>query len=111
MAHLNLRDRVIETTIAYVGTEESARSTFAHVQRAIQRGRAGTLKETPMGNGRVLSLDWKPREEMRLNDCELTVKLVSGVALDGERMQDVLVDADGLVLVVDADDGALDENA
>lgn len=110
MAHLNLRDRVIETTIAYVGGEESASSRLAHVQRAVPRGRAGTIKETAMAQGRVLSLDWRPREEMRLNDCELTVKLVSTEAVGAETTRDVLVDADGLVLVVDAGDEAFERN-
>ena len=112
MAHLNLRDRVIETTIAYLGVETSAGATnFAHVKRDLSTGRAGALKETAVAGGRLLSLDWRPRDGAKLNDCELSVKLVSTEgAVDQDSVQRVLVDADGLVLVLESDPEAADQN-
>ncbi|HEX3769404.1 MAG TPA: hypothetical protein VHV30_01005 [Polyangiaceae bacterium] len=113
MAHLNLRDRVIETTIAYVGAEErGGAANLAHVKQNEQRGRAGALGEKAIAGGRVLSLDWRPRDGAKLNDCELSVKLVSADGpVDPAAMQSVLVDADGLVLVLEAAPDATTRNA
>jgi hypothetical protein len=113
MAHLNLRDRVIETTIAYVGSEErGGAANLAHVRQNEERGRAGAVGATPVAGGRVLSLEWRPRGGAKLNDCELAVKLVSAEGpVDAGAMQSVLVDADGLVLVLEADPDATSRNA
>ncbi len=113
MAQLNLRDRVIETTIAYVGSADATgASNFARVESDVQRGRAGALRETPLLGGSLLSLDWRPREAPTLDDCELTVKLVSTTSsVAPEAVQSVLVDADGIVLVLESDDTAAPQNA
>lgn len=112
MAFLNLRDRVIETTIAYLGAESGAGATnFAHITRDRQTGHAGSLQETPVAGGRLLSLDWRPRQGAKLNDCELSVRLVStDGSVDADTVQRVLVDADGLVLVLESDDDAAERN-
>ncbi len=112
MAHLNLSARVIETTIAYVGANESGVVTnFTHVMQHEPRGRAGALEETTVDGGRVLSLQWRPRDATKLNDCDLAVRLVSAEgALDGEAMQRVLVDADGLVLLLESEPDAGERN-
>ncbi len=112
MAHLNLRERVIETTIAYLGAEIGAGATnFAHVRRDQSAGRAGALQETVVGGGRLISLDWRPRDGARLNDCELRVRLVSTEGpVDPAAVQRLLVDADGLVLVLESDVGAAEQN-
>ena len=64
-----------------------------------------------MNGGRLISLDWRPRDGAKLNDCELTVKLLSAEGpVETETMQRVLVDADGLVLVLDAHPESVADN-
>jgi hypothetical protein len=113
MAHLNLRDRVIEATIAYVGAHaRGGAENLAHVRRDPKGGRAGALEErVSEGGTRVLALEWRPRDRAGLNDCEIAVKLVAAEApADPEGVRQVLVDADGLVLMLDADPEAALEN-
>ena len=112
MAQLNLRERVIETTIAYLGAETGAgANNFAHVRRDQTMGRAGALQETMVGGGRLISLDWRPREGARLNDCELSVRLVSTEgSVDPADVQRLVADADGVVLVLESDVGAAEPN-
>lgn len=111
MAHLNLRDRVIETTIAYVGAEPNVgAANLARVLRDVECGRAGALEETVVAGGRLLSLDWRPRNGV-FNDCELKVKLVSaGDGVDADAVQRVLDGADGVVLLLDAHPDASADN-
>ena len=112
MAHLNLRDRIIEATIAYVGgSAGEATANFERVTRDSERGRAGALATKAVGTGQLLSLDWRPRHGARMNDCELSVTLVSaGEGLDAETMDGVLVDADGMVLMLEGTPDAADRN-
>jgi hypothetical protein len=109
MAHLNLRDRVIETTIVYVGAKGPA--NLAHLSKETERGRVTSQREMEVEGARVLAVEWRPRNDARLNDCELAVTLLS-IADDSasSAAQSVLVDADGMVLMLDADVDALDRN-
>ncbi len=112
MANLNLRERVIETTIAYVSAHADGGATnFAHVQQEVTRGKAGALEETALTGGRMLSLEWRPRTGTKLNDCDIRVKLIAPTPTPDGKLEDdavrhVLVDADGFVLVLDADPAA-----
>lgn len=112
MAYLNVRERRIEATIAYVGSELSGKATnFEHVRRDAREGRAGAIEEHPAGKGSILSFDWRPLRIEKFNDCDVMVKLVTTHGLvSADDVQHVLEKADGIVFVADADPAALDRN-
>lgn len=99
MAYLNVRERRLETKIAYLGPALSGRATNFD-----QLG-GGEL------GGDVLALYWKPRETTTFRDCDVRVQLVTsrGEASD-EQVIGLLRDADGVVFVADADPDAQDRN-
>ena len=101
MAYLNVRERRLETKIAYVGAELSGRATN------FERLGGGHLGDD------VLALDWTPRSapNVRFRDCEVRVRLVtSRGAPTGEQMIELLRDADGVVFVADAHPSAESRN-
>ncbi|HVH46641.1 MAG TPA: hypothetical protein VM925_30075 [Labilithrix sp.] len=108
MAYLNVRERRIETKIAYVGPELAGKTTnFAQLQTDIARGRASDVQL----RDDILSLEWRPRRMTRISDCDLAVTLVAPKgALSAERLDTILEDADGVVIVVDAGSSEQDEN-
>ncbi|MBX3198421.1 MAG: hypothetical protein KF894_09845 [Labilithrix sp.] len=108
MAYLNVRERRIETKIAYVGPELAGKTTnLQHLKGGARRARASDLSP----DGDALSLDWRPLEKSRFDDCELTVQLVaSRGSLSTERLDTLLEDSDGVVVVVDAAPTAREEN-
>jgi hypothetical protein len=112
MATLNVRDRVIEAKIAYVGTDLSGQAgPFEQLRRAVPGGRAGALEEQTILGGHLLSFDWRPSGIGPFNDCDVSVKLVGTQGDVGhDEVQRVLFDADGLVLVIDADPAAHESN-
>jgi signal recognition particle receptor subunit beta len=112
MAHLNVRDRLLEAKIAYVGPPLSGKATnFAQLRSEAREGRAGALVETPMGDGRLLAFDWRPGGAQRFDDCDVMVKLVTTHgAVPAKEVERVVADADGLVLVLDADPAAQSRN-
>ena len=87
MAHLNVRDRVLETKIAYVG------ASFASFDVL---GGAEISDET-------LALTWKPVKETTFRDCDVRVRVVAprGEA-SAEQLIALLRDADGVVVDEDA---------
>jgi mutual gliding-motility protein MglA len=107
MAHLNVRDKVIEAKVAYVGAERSGKRTnfmALHAQR-------GAIAETFVGDGAFLALDVTPDEHGRFNDCALVVKLVGQRGVPTASGVATLVeDADGVVVVVDAAASAVEAN-
>lgn len=111
MAYLNVRDRRIETKIAYVGPELAGKATNLHTLTKGVRGRATNVEETITDGGALFSLDWTPLAMPRWRDCELAVKVVAARgALSAERMKALLDDVDGVVVVVDADPEAQAQN-
>lgn len=97
MAYLNVRDRRIEATIAYVGPELAGKSTFERIGDGERSG--GTVT---FGDDGII-LEWRPTQRDRFDDCNLRVKLVAPESgLDTERFDDVLAQADGVVVVVEA---------
>lgn len=97
MAYLNVRDRRIEATIAYVGPELAGKSTFERIGEGERNG--GTVT---FGDDGII-LEWRPTQRDRFDDCHLRVKLVAPESgLDTERFDDVLAQADGVVVVVEA---------
>lgn len=98
MAYLNVRDRRIEATIAYVGPELAGKKT--NFERLGRRDRNdGTVTFDDDG----ITLEWCPAQRDRFEDCDLRVKLVAPESgLDTARLDDVLARADGVVVVVEA---------
>lgn len=96
MAYLNVRDRVIEAKIAYVGSlATEPASTFAALER-IHGSDALT-------SGDALSLD-VVRPTDAVNDCTLRLKLVgTHECSSASTLAGVLDDVDGVVVVVGKD--------
>lgn len=104
MAQLDIRQRRLEATIAYVGTELAGKST--NVAWLLERPQAERL-DAPDD---VLSLAWRgaPSE---FRDCEVTFRVVAPRgAPTKDTVQALLREADGVVLVVDADPDALEKH-
>jgi hypothetical protein len=99
MAYLNVRDRRLETKIAYLGPLHSGRTTNFD---QLGGGEVG---------GDILALFWKPKAETMFRDCGVRVQLVTarGEPTDAQVV-DLLRDADGVVFVADADPAAQDRN-
>lgn len=112
MAYLNVRERVIETKIAYVGAELSGKATnFEHLCRGTREGRASALEHAPVDGGALLSFEWRPNRTAQFNDCDVLVKLTATHgAVSDDQMKQVLDDADGVVFVIDADPIAQEKN-
>lgn len=101
MAQLNVRERRLEATIAYVGPELAGKATNLE--------RLGS----PRSSGDdVLARDWTPSSSpSELGDFEVTVKLVAPRGAPSEaRVRELLREADGVVFVADADPAAHDRN-
>jgi hypothetical protein len=96
---LNLRERAIETTIAYVGAPRAGRATNFERLQTTAHARSSTVSPND-----VRCLEWRPSELGDLGGVELAVRLVAS------DRNDVLADADGVVLVVDSDPSALQRN-
>src|SRR4051794_26054736 len=109
MAYLNVQQRRIETTIAYVGPELAGKATnLRQINDDSSRGRATNVQLT----GDVLSLDWRPLpSDVRFHDCDVAVKVVAPKGtLSTESLDTVLDGVDGVVVVVDAAPSAREEN-
>lgn len=96
LPQLNLRDRVIEVTVAYVGGSPTSARIFDHV---------GVEQETPVPGGVLRSLEWRPRTGTTFNDCELALRLVrTDGDVSPETLRAAVGEIDGIVLVGDAGD-------
>lgn len=105
MAYLNVREKVLEAKIAYVGAEGSGkRTTFTELRK--RRGKS-TSSDVARDDG-TLVLDILPNDAPSFDDCKLAVTLH---ARPGDAaLGDLLVGADGVVVVVDSDPSAADKN-
>lgn len=113
MAYLNVRERRLETKIAYVGPAFSGKATnLDRLRTDVVRGRASDLRTLEEGEaGELVALDWMPLQMPRFNDCDVAVKVVAAKgSLSTERLDDLFEDCDGVVVVVDAAPSAQDEN-
>lgn len=98
MAYLNVRERRLETKIAYLGFDDHlAEATLKHLQGAA-KGRAGEILTEEDG----LSLEWRPLSLGTFEDCEIAVKLVASAAATSDEVHAVLSDADGVVVMMNA---------
>lgn len=107
MAHLDVRARVIEAKIAYVGAEQSGKQTnFAELAR--KRGGVSVGSATDAGR---LCLDVTHADAEGFDDCSLNVKLVArrGARVE-EATGELLEDADGVVVIMDSDPAAAEKN-
>lgn len=109
MAYLNVREKRIEATIAYVGPELAGKATnFAELARDQRAGRASLLKATELPVGKLLKLDYRPYASGKVEDCEVTLELVAAHGQTPAGVQSELAQsADGVVFVVDSDPAAL----
>ncbi len=109
MAHLDVRERRMETTIAYVGAKLAGKATnLRHLKSDSAHGRSTDLH---IGEDRI-SLEWRPHHLSLFDACDITVKLVAAKgAPSTEQLDEVLENADGVVVVVDSAPTARDENA
>lgn len=111
MSTLNVRARRVEAKIAYVGPARSGKATNLE-QLAVRATPARATSREHLGDlGEVLVLDWLAPTNLQFRDCSLVVKLVATSGpLSAERARAVVEEADGVVLVLDADARARDDN-
>lgn len=86
MAYLNVRERRLETTIAYVG---------ATTNLACLEGAARVLED----DDALLALAWAPADAPRVDGCDVMVRLVA--PRSDEQLFALLADADGVVVAAD----------
>lgn len=116
MTHLNLRDRLLEATIAYVGSPRACRAHLDRMRDAPEsRGAAPTRRS--FDGASVVDLVWRP---VRLADDavgalspdggDLSLRLVFPEDGPPDALARSARDADGVVLLVDPRREALAEN-
>ncbi len=113
MAYLNVKDRVLETKIVYYGAGLSGKTTnLEQIKRLANDGRVGEMTSLNTDGDRTLFFDYLPFTLGKFNGCDVKVQLytVPGQAKYAETRKRVLAGADGVVLVLDSDAGALDRN-
>ncbi len=113
MPQLNLKDRTIEAKLVYFGSPSSGRRTnLTHLQGAFADGHGGDLVTREVGPDRLLSLRWSPAHLEPLNGCEVAVQVVAlqGEAPTADGRRALFDGADGIVVVLDGEPGALDKN-
>ncbi len=107
MAHLNVRERTIEIRIAYVGGERAGKqSTFSRLLEA-----QGSSAESFVDDGEKLALTMRASTSVAAPDCGMVVRLCGhrGEVCE-QTARSLLRDADGVVVVVDADPAASERN-
>lgn len=113
MAHLNVKDRVLETKIVYYGAGLSGKTTNLEQIKALAGdGRVGELMSLNTDGDRTLFFDYLPLSIGKVGGRDVKVQLytVPGQPQYAETRRRVLAGADGIVLVLDSDAGALDRN-
>lgn len=100
MAQLDVRERRIETTIAYLGPDFAGRSTNLHHLGGGAEMDAATR-----------SIAWRPIGLTRFDDCDVSVRVVAPRgSLDDEEVRRAVQEADGVVVVLDGDPAARERN-
>ena len=107
MAHLNVRERTIEIRIAYVGGERAGKqSTFSRLLEA-----QGASAESFVDDGEKLALTMRASTSVAAPDCGMVVRLLGHRGEVREQTaRSLLHDADGVVVLVDADPAAAERN-
>lgn len=113
MAHLNVKDRVIEAKIVYFGAGLSGKTTnLEQVKKLSEGGRSGEMISLDTDGDRTLFFDWLPFDVGRVNGCDVKLQLftVPGQPQYAETRRKVLSGADGIVMVLDSQSGAVEKN-
>jgi signal recognition particle receptor subunit beta len=113
MAYLNVKERTIEAKIVYYGAGLSGKTTnLEKIKGQSTEGRAGEMMALDTDGDRTLFFDYLPFNIGKFNGCEVKVQLytVPGQQKYSETRKKVLAAADGVVLVLDSQSGAVDKN-
>jgi signal recognition particle receptor subunit beta len=113
MAYLNVKERMLEAKIVYYGAGLSGKTTNLElIKQRTQEGRCGDMMSLNTAGDRTLFFDWLPFNMGKVNGCDIKVQLytVPGQGRYAETRRRVLAGADGIVLVLDSQSGALDKN-
>jgi signal recognition particle receptor subunit beta/uncharacterized protein YoxC len=113
MAHLNVKDRVIEAKIVYFGAGLSGKTTnLEQIKRLGQGGKCGELVSLDTDGDRTLFFDWLPFDVGKVNGCDVKMQLytVPGQPQYAETRRKVLAGSDVVVLILDSQSGAIDRN-
>ncbi|MCU0654009.1 MAG: ADP-ribosylation factor-like protein [Polyangiaceae bacterium] len=113
MAYLNVKERMLEAKIVYYGAGLSGKTTNLElIKQRTQEGRCGDMMSLNTAGDRTLFFDWLPFNMGKVNGCDVKVQLytVPGQGRYAETRRRVLAGADGIVLVLDSQSGALDKN-
>lgn len=114
MPYLNVKERVLEAKVVYYGAGLSGKTTNLEQIKAgaTNDGRVGEMMSLNTDGDRTLFFDYLPFELGKLNGLDVKVQLytVPGQTKYAETRRRVLAGADGVVLVLDSQAGALDRN-
>ncbi|MBX3259197.1 MAG: hypothetical protein KIS78_13890 [Labilithrix sp.] len=107
MAHLNVRERTVAIRIAYVGGERAGKqSTFSRLLEA-----DGASAESFVDDGETLALNVRASTSAAAPDCGMVIRLFGHRGGVREMTAGPLLrDADGVVVLVDADPAAAERN-
>jgi hypothetical protein len=109
MAYLNVRERRVETTIAYLGPLGAGKAT--NLAQLGRRSHTSATEPIRRGDerGEALVLDWTATAQA-FRDCSVSVKLLSPIGPSPERLRRIVEESDGIVLVLGAEPAAAVEN-
>lgn len=112
MAYLNVRERRLETRIAYVGAVGAGKATnLEQLGRRASPSPIEAERSVSDDAGEILAVEWGPAKSERFRDCQLFARIVAPRgSVSGERARALLKDVDGVVLVVDATASSREEN-
>jgi signal recognition particle receptor subunit beta len=112
MAYLNVRERRLETRIAYVGPAGAGKATnLEQLGRRASPSPIEAERSVTDDAGEILAVEWGSVTNDRFRDCQLFARVVAPRGtVSAERARALLKDVDGVVLVVDATPTAREQN-
>ncbi len=110
MAYLNVRERRVETTIAYVGPLGSGKAT--NLEQLGRRSHPSAVEAVRRNDerGEALVLDWTATAHAHFRDCSVSVRIVAPKGPSPEHIRRLVQESDGIVLVLGAEPAAAGEN-
>jgi signal recognition particle receptor subunit beta len=112
MAHVNLTAKEIQFKVVYFGPVFGGKaSNFFYLHRVLAGHVRAYVPDMIIENQRVLFLEFLSPSEIKLGDFTIRFHLytVPGVVLHETALEKALEDTDGVVFVVDSQEGKLDE--
>lgn len=104
MAHLDVRERRIEATIAYLGPDLAGKTTNLRRLAGMPDAEQGAIDD-------VVAIDWRPVGLERFDGCDVAVRVVAPRgAIGDDDVTRTVAASDGVVVVLDADPAARDRN-